>query len=261
MIRIILSAVLLSGCATVPPGHLGVQITLGDLRKDTLEPGLHFSPITTVRNISTQVNAAATTNSAVTSDLQKVQTKVVLNWSRQPEFVVEQYEKYPHIEERIIEPAIQETVKSITAQYTAAQLVQQRQQVKEAITELLKARLIPLGILIDTVNITDFDYSEGFNASIEAKVKAEQDSQRAIEELEKIKIVATQVEEEAKGKKKAAILLAEGEAEAIRIQGDAIRANPMVLELRKIERWKGDMPNTLVTDPNSALLRITPAGQ
>jgi regulator of protease activity HflC (stomatin/prohibitin superfamily) len=260
-VRMWVLALSLSGCSVVPPGHVGVQVRFGELEERVLEPGFYISPLTRIHHVTVQVQATQAVSTAVTSDLQKVNTSVILNWSRSPDMVREQFEKYPDIDARIIEPAIQETVKSITARHSAAQLVQDRQAVKASINELLGARLSPLGVVIDTVNITDFDYSEEFNDSIEAKVRAEQDSQRALEELEKIKIVANQVEEEAKGKKLAAILVAQGEAEAIRIQGDAIRANPMVLELRKIEKWKGDMPVTLVTDGSSPLLSITPASR
>jgi prohibitin 2 len=251
--------VLLSGCMTIQPGNVGVQVYFGELQDRVLEPGFYLSPLTRIHAVSTQVQSTQASSTAVTSDLQKVDTLIVLNWSRKPEMVRDQFEKYPRIEDRIIMPAIQETVKSITARHTAAELVQQRQLVKTSIIELIETRLSPLGIVIDTVNITDFSYSEEFNTSIEAKVRAEQDSQRALEELEKIKIVALQAEEEAKGKKLAAILAAQGEAEAIRIQGDAIRANPMVIELRKIEKWDGAMPITLITDGDSPLLSITPA--
>lgn len=187
-------------------------------------------------------------------------TEITLNWSRDPKSVRSQFEKYPEIETRIIKPAIQESVKSITSQYTATDLVQKRQTVKQGITDLISARLGPLGIIVDTVNITNFAFSDEFNTAIEAKVKAEQEALRAVEELQKTKVVAQQVEEEARGEKLASILRAEGEAESIRIQGAALRLNPMVLELRKVEKWTGVMPITLITDGNSPLLSITPHG-
>ncbi len=39
-----------------------------------------------------------------------------------------------------------------------------------------------------------------------------------------------------------AIAVATGKAEAQRIEGDALRANPEVIELRAIERWNGHLP-------------------
>jgi regulator of protease activity HflC (stomatin/prohibitin superfamily) len=243
-----------TGCTTVPPGHRGVQVFFGELKPQVLEPGFYSSILTNVVPVSVQVQATEAVSSATTNDLQNVTTQVTLNWSREPTFVHDQYEKYPSLVSRIINPTIQESVKSVTAQYTATDLVQKRQAVKDAIEDLISARLQPIGIELDTLNITDFAFSDEFNSAIEAKVKAEQEALRAKEDLEKTKIVAQQAEASAEGRKAAAILEAEGEAEAIHIRGQALRANPQVLELRRIETWNGVMPSTMVTDGNGSTL-------
>ena len=237
---------LLVGCAVVPPGHRAVQVKFGDLQEATLEPGMYFSPLTRVLPQSLQVNATEAVASAVTNDLQNVQTTVTLNWSRDADAVREQFRMYPALELRVIDPAIQESVKSVTAQYTATDLVQKRQVVKDSIEALISERLSPLGVRLDTLNITDFAFSQEFNNAIEAKVKAEQEALRSKQELEKVKVVAQQAEVAARGRKAAAILEAEGEAKAIQIQGDALRQNPQVLELRRIARWNGTLPTTLM---------------
>lgn len=246
------------GCTTVPPGHRGVQVYFGDLQDEILEPGFYTSIFTSVEPVSVQVQATEATANATTHDLQNVTTQVTLNWARDPLKVHHQYENYPSIRSRIIAPAIQESTKSVTAKYSATDLVQKRQQVKDEIEKLLAERLQPIGISVDAMNMTDFSFSAEFNSSIEAKVKAEQEALRAKEELQKTRIVAQQAEAEAEGKKAAAILKAEGEAQAIEIQGEALRRNPQVLELRRVERWNGIMPSTLITDGDSALLNITP---
>lgn len=256
---ILLGSVLIGGCTTVQPGTRGVQVYFGNLQQEVLVPGFYSSMLTTIILVSTQVQATEAKAEATTNDLQNVSTDITLNWSRDPAEVRSQFEKYPSIEGRIIAPAVQESVKSVTARYTATDLVQKRQEVKAKIEELIVARLSPLGILIDQVNITNFRFSAEFNTAIEQKVKAEQDSLRAKQELQKTKIVAQQEEARAEGMKAAAVLAAEGEAKSIDIQGEALRRNPQVLELRRIERWNGIMPSTLITDGNnSALLNITP---
>jgi hypothetical protein len=53
---------------------------------------------------------------------------------------------------------------------------------------------------------------------------------------------AEKVVERAKGEKAAAIAVAEGQAEAIALIGKAMAANPLYLELKKVETWKGDVP-------------------
>lgn len=253
--RLVLFSIL-TGCTSVPPGHRGVQIYFSELQPGTLDPGLYSSVLMTIVPVSTQVQATEAESSATTNDLQNVTTTVTLNWSRDPKAVREQYRTYPYIVKRIIYPAIQESVKSVTAQYTATDLVQKRQEVKQAIIDLLTKRLGPIGIVMDTVNITDFAFSDDFNLAIEAKVKAEQEALRAKEELQKTKIVAQQAEAEAQGKKAAAILKAEGDARAIDIRGAALKANPQVLELKRIETWNGVMPSTLISGGSEPLINI-----
>jgi regulator of protease activity HflC (stomatin/prohibitin superfamily) len=242
------------GCTTVGPGHRGVQVYFGELQDEVLEPGFYTSLLTSIKPVSVQVQATEAVSSATTNDLQNVTTKVTLNWFRDAGSIHDQFEKYPSIVSRIINPTIQESVKSVTAQFTATDLVQKRQSVKDAIEALIAERMTPIGINLDTLNITDFSFSKEFDLAIEAKVKAEQEALRAKEELEKTKIVAQQAEAEARGKKAAAILEAEGEAEAIEIRGEALSANPQVLELRRIETWNGVLPQTLITDGRSGSL-------
>ncbi len=252
-------SVLASGCTTIQPGNRGVQIYFGNLGDEVLVPGFYTSMLTRIVPVSVQVQATEAKADATTNDLQNVSTEITLNWARDPAEVRMQYQKYPSIESRIIAPAVQESVKSVTAQYTATDLVQKRQAVKDKIQELITSRLTPVGITVDQVNITNFQFSNEFNMAIEQKVKAEQDSLRAKEELEKTKIVAQQEEARAQGAKAAALLRAEGEAKAIEIRGEALRRNPEVLELRKVEMWNGVMPSTLITDGGSGtMLNIMP---
>ena len=86
-------------------------------------------------------------------------------------------------------------------------------------------------IIVDEINITSFDFSDAFNEAIEAKVTAEQLKLKAEMDLERIKIEADQKVAEAAGK-----------AQAIRIEAQALSANPRIIELRWIEKWNGETP-------------------
>ena len=96
---------------------------------------------------------------------------------------------------------------------------------------LLEEKLKPRGFSVDEFNVVNFNFSSSFNDSIERKVTAEQDALAAKNKLEQVKFEAQQRIEEAKGK-----------AEAIRIEADALRSNPAVLELRALEKWNGILP-------------------
>ncbi|GAI35733.1 unnamed protein product, partial [marine sediment metagenome] len=133
--------------------------------------------------------------------------------------------------ERIAAPAIQETIKQITAQYNAEDLILRRDEVKNAITVSLSARLLERGIITEAVSITNFQFSETFTAAIESKVAAEQAVLEARNKLERVKVEAEQREEEARGEANARIAKAEGEAKYIQIVTDAqVAANESIVE-------------------------------
>jgi hypothetical protein len=70
-----------------------------------------------------------------------------------------------------------------------------------------------------------------FNDAIEAKVTAEQNALAAKNKLEQVKFEAQQMIEAANGK-----------AKAIQVEASAIANNPLVLQLRALEKWNGILP-------------------
>jgi regulator of protease activity HflC (stomatin/prohibitin superfamily) len=85
--------------------------------------------------------------------------------------------------------------------------------------------------VVDEFNIVNFGFSSAFNNAIEAKVTAEQSALAAKNKLEQIKFEADQAIAEARGK-----------AEAMRVESEALRSNPQILELRALEKWDGVLP-------------------
>ena len=101
------------------------------------------------------------------------------------------------------------------------------------------------GLLISDLNIVDFDFSESFNDSIERKVTAQQDALAAENKLKQIEFEAQQ-----------AVASAKGKAEAQRIEGEALRANPEVLELRAVEKWDGKLPQYMTGGQTTPFINI-----
>jgi regulator of protease activity HflC (stomatin/prohibitin superfamily) len=50
----------------------------------------------------------------------------------------------------------------------------------------------------------------------------------------------------AQGEADSRLLLAEAEAKAIKIKGDALRENPSLIELQAVEKWNGVMPTMML---------------
>jgi regulator of protease activity HflC (stomatin/prohibitin superfamily) len=153
----------------------------------------------------------------------------------------------------VITPAIQESVKQVTARFNAEELITKRETVKNQITDQITARLAAYNIIVDAVSITDFQFSQLFKQAVEAKVAAQQRALQAQNELRRIQIEAQQNEAKAIGEQKANIaraegikqsnvLQAEGEAQAITIIDQQLRNNPTYLEWLKATKWDGKLP-------------------
>jgi regulator of protease activity HflC (stomatin/prohibitin superfamily) len=243
----------------VEGGFVGVKKRLGNVSNEELEQGIHFIIpfVDSVTKIDTRLVPIPIDAKAASKDLQKVTTQVTLAHHLTGSMAAETYQKIGALKEldaAVVGPGIQEAVKAVTAQYTAEELITRRSTVKLQIEEAIKSYLakslleagVPGAINVNSVAITDFQFSKEFDESIEAKVKAEQEALKA-ENEKKTKI--TQAEALAESIKRAAEAEAyktqkeaEARATAIKVEGEALRSNPSVLQLRAIERWKGYVP-------------------
>ncbi len=182
--------------------------------------------------IDTKIQKEQTVSDSASKDLQIVNTVVALNFHIKPEKVAYIYQNvWVNFKERIIDPAIQESIKASTAKFTADQLITSREAVREEIKKLLKTKLEPLWIIVNDINIVNFNFSTSFNKAIEEKVTAEQEALAAKNKLERIKFEADQRIAEAKWK-----------AEAMRVESEALKSNPEVLQLRALEKWNWILP-------------------
>jgi regulator of protease activity HflC (stomatin/prohibitin superfamily) len=231
----------------VPVGHRGITTRFGALTGEAKGEGIHFRIpfIEGNRNIEVRVQKEEVPATAASKDLQSVSSRVAVNYAVNPDRVVQLYQNVgDDYRVRLISPAIQESVKSVTARFTAEELITKRGEVSDQILNELRNRLTADGLIVSDLNIVDFDFSASFNRAIEEKVTAEQNALAAKNKLEQIKYEAEQQ-----------IAAARGKAEAQRIEGAALNANPQVLELRAIEKWDGKLP-TYMTGENTPFIRV-----
>lgn len=244
----------------VESGHVGVVRTLGAVQPKALAEGFHLKKpfMDKIEQIDIRLTAATAKAVSASKDLQTVKTQVTLQYSITGDsapLIYQKIGKRSTVSLTLIEPAIQESVKAITAKYTAEQLVTKRAEVKveiqEAINKFISVTLAEKEIStnalkIANVAITDFDFSEEFNRAIELKVKAEQEALQA--KNEKIRRV-TQAEAAAEEKKLAAgaqafqiEVASKARAEAIEREAKALKNNPQIIQLRIAEKWDGNLP-------------------
>lgn len=231
-----------SAIGTVPSGSVGVKTRFGAVRQNYVNPGVYIKApfIEDVKIIDIKNQKEEARASAASKDLQTVNSQIAVNYTLREDQVVKLYATVGlDYKVRIIDPIIQEAVKSVTAKFTAEELITKREEVSEEIKHHLVEKLSPQGIEVQNFSIIDFDFSKSFNDAIEAKVTAEQDALAAKNKNEQIKYEAQQAIEKAKGN-----------AESIRIESQALQSNPAILKLREIEnqskaieKWSGILPN------------------
>jgi len=231
---LILASIIAGSFTTIPAGHRGVvirfQAVTGGILSEGLQMKLPF--IDSVEKMEVRTQKYEIPSAAITKDLQDVSTTIALNWKLDPSMAAEVYKTLGlEFIDRIAAPAIQETIKQVTAEYNAEDLILKREAVKNVIFEGLAERLRERGIIAEILMITDFKFSETFTAAIEAKVAAEQAVLEATNKLERVKVEALQREAEAKGEADARIAKAIGEAEYIRVVTEAqVAANQAIAE-------------------------------
>ena len=254
---IIISIIAVSSVRIVDAGNRGVLVQFGNVDTDaSLDEGLHFVVPFRDNIIQMEVRTQKQVEStdSASKDLQDVSTQVALNYHVNPDRAQVVYQQLGFdYANRVIVPAIQESVKQVTARFNAEELITKREAVKDQIEDQITDRLAAFNIIADAISITDFQFSELFKSAVEAKVSAQQRALQAQNELRRIQIEAQQNEAQAIGEQKANIaraegvkqsnvLEAEGEAQAITIIDKQLKNNPTYLDWLKATRWDGKLP-------------------
>lgn len=262
----------------VSSGNVGVKRTLGKVADKELQPGLHFlTPfVDRVDHVNTQIQVKNDKASASSKDLQTVTTSVTIQYSAKPDKAVEIIKNVGNLqtlETRVLHPAVPETVKAVTAQYTVEELVTKRALVKKGITEALEEFIhdtlrkkgIPEAIEIHNIAITDFNFSQQFIDSIEAKVKAEQDALRAKNEkltaITQAEAAAAKVKLEGDANAYRITAVARAEANAIKIKAQALRENPGIVQLEAVNKWNGEVPRFSSNSNPVPFINVTEEGK
>ncbi len=243
---------------TVGAGQRGVLLRFGAVTGKIHEEGLYFK-IPLVHEVvlmSTQIQKYTAPATSSSKDLQVVTTEVTLNYSLNSSEVGEIYRtlRQDYVN-RVIQPYIQEAVKSTTANYNAEQLITERPAVKSELQDLLSERLSPLGIGVVQLSITDFQFSTAFQQAIEAKVTAVQQALEAENALRRVEFEAqqkvTQAQAEARGL----------ELQKAQVTPELIRLRQIEVQRAAVEKWNGVMPTVVTSGGPVPMLDVFRAGQ
>lgn len=233
---------------TVDAGQVGIVTRFGEVNR-TAESGvvLQLPFAEHVEKMDTRTQRDEQLATAATADQQTVNTRVAINFSLSRSKAIDMFKNVGvDYKDKVISNNLQAAYKAVSAQYTAIDLLAKRGEVEAKAKEALIARLSSNknwdGITIENLSIVDFGFSEAFNTAIEAKQVAQQNAQKAEQDLARIRVEAEQ-----------SITRARGEAEAQRLQQETLTPELLqkyALDVQNsiasaaISRWNGVMPTT-----------------
>ena len=238
MLVILLIVMLFNTIVFVKTGEIGVVTQFGAVQDRVMTAGINFKIpfIQGVKKMNCKTQEMSTDNASSTKDLQDITMNVSVNYCVNVEKASELYKtvgtKYQDI---ILTPTLADTIKTVSAEYTAEETVTKRAELSSKIYEKLNERLNEQGISIVNVNIINLNFSEAYNQAIEEKQIATQRTLTAQQELE-----TARVEAEKK------VVEAQGTADANRILNESLSEEN--LQKQAIEKWNGVLPGTMAGD-------------
>lgn len=245
----------------VQTGELAVVRTLGKIT-GIAEPGTNFDLwfVTQYEKYDTKVQNVDITTAAYSSDAQTMDISMTLQYQVMADKVMDiatQYGSLEVLQSRIQSIAIEKT-KSVLSSYKAMDIIATRSAISPAVEEAIKNAIgNDYYVKVNTVVLSNIDFSDAFEQAVEDKMIAEQAKLKADYENEK-KVAQAEAEAQAQLKQaQAQIDIAKAKAEALKIEAEGeATANKIITNsitdklLDKIlaERWDGKLPDTYVGD-------------
>lgn len=128
----------------------------------------------------------------------------------------------------------------------------------KAVLKEVQTQVKPIGIVVEKLYLVgSLRLPRQVENSINAKIQATQNAERAKNEIAQAQAEAAKQEALAQGKANAKLAMAKADAEAIAIKGKALHDNPEVLRLQAIEAWNGKLPTYMGGSTPLPFLKVT----
>ena len=253
VVLVVVFILIFGSITSVPTGHAGIKTRFGAVQNDIISEGLNFHApfIEDIKIMDCRTQKTDVEGESSSKDLQAITTNLAVNYKVNKEKAFDLYKTVGvDYEDIIIDPAIQEAMKTTLAQYNAEEIITKRELVAKQLEETLEKKLEDRGIDIEAINIVNLSFSQAFDDAIEKKQIAEQETKKAQQELEKVKIEAEK-----------RVVQAEAEAESLKAQKEQITEELLKLrqienEAKWIEKWNGQLPSTMLGGDTSIIYGV-----
>lgn len=238
--------VIFGSWTVVSPQEVGIITRLGSIKR-TLDSGFHgkLPFVEDIVKLDTSVKVLPVDELAYSKDVQTIQAQATISYTVNRGSAESLYREYKKdYENRLVIPAVKESIKTVFSRYTAQGAIDNRGKLSAEMSELLSTKFLNTGINITAINLTNIDFDDAFEAAIKSKQVAEQ---KALEQVN-----VTKQEEE---KKKQEILKAEALAEKTRLEVKALENSNSGKIVEKLyaeaaleaaKKWNGQLPAQMV---------------
>jgi len=233
--------------SVVPVGHTGIMLMMGRVQDAALDEGVNFKVpfIQRIVTMDNRIQKMEIATEAFSKDIQTVSATMAVNYRVTKAQTFSLYRNVGvNYESVLVIPATHESLKSVSAQYTAEQLISMRQRVSDEVMHLLHEKTSVNGVEITAFNIIDFDFSNEYIKAVEDKQVAEQRKLQAeIENQTKIERAIAEAERvtiESQGAADALRIEAAGKSESYRLQN--VELSELNIQIEYINKWDGKLP-------------------
>ncbi len=230
----------------VSPGFRGVAVTMGTVDQSVKPEGLGFKlPWTTITQVQIKQDTKEHRTMCFSKDQQELNFHIKVLYKLNDNSVIQLFQNFagdPFFS--LVLPRVEESLKEQTVMQDATTILAQREIIKSKALDTARKKVGNMLTIVDLV-IVDIDFSPQLKQAIESKMIAAQQAQQA--EYSKM---------QAKVEAETALIKAQGEANAISVQGKALRENASVLQLEIVKKWNGVSPLVVGENKGNFILPI-----
>jgi regulator of protease activity HflC (stomatin/prohibitin superfamily) len=248
-----LSALCLGACTQIDTGNVGVESALGQVKNETLPPGMYFSAFKRITEVcAKELPMAVNDLKPQTSDkIALADLDVDLYVNIDPSKAANIMTKWPGdltdikgggceaVGMNFVTRQARGAIYDVVSKHNSATIHTERSSLESETVKALQASLdadAGKGLfVVKTVNVRNLQTDPALEANIKAAAAAQFQLQAEKNQLENAKIVAERQR-----------VQAQGEADAIRIKAEAVakQGGAEYVQLQAIAKWDGRLPTT-----------------
>lgn len=243
MLVFLVFALPLSACTVIEPGQRGVKVSLGQMDRNLLSPGMQFYVPLTDSIIPYSVKQENQTGQAepLTADQQPITINYTVLYRIPETEILTLYEKYagnPY--DRLVAPQIQEAFRQVVSGYKADVATKNVNTIKNQVLVMVRENVKGL-VEVNDIPITHVGLPEILQQAIAQKQVMEQQALQKAYELDK-----------ARKEAEITVTAAEAQAKSIQLQSLALQKSPQLIEYERVKKWDGQLPTTMVVSGSSS---------